>query len=607
MSFFAELKRRNVIRVAVAYLVAAWVVLQIVDVVFPIMNIPGWVSQALLVLVSIGFVIAVIIAWAYEMTPEGLKRDNKVDRSQSIAHHTAKKLDVITIGLLIVVGGFVLYDRFSPKTIVDDQVAVQKPSDLPAGQPVSVKAAETGLDDRPSVAVLPFVNMSDDTQNEYFSDGISEELLNVLVKIDGLRVPSRTSSFTFKGSDKKISEIGQELGVDHVLEGSVRKAGTQIRVTAQLIDVRTDTHLWSDTYTRELDDIFALQDEISGAIVDALKLTLSVDNKAALTEHATENADALNQYLIGRHLWNRRNFTDLNESVYHFKKAIELDPGFEKAWAALADVYALIPQYGPANTAEYIELAIQAANRALELNPDSAQALTVSAYIKGTSLYQWEEADRLFRRAIEIDPNYSTARMWYAEQLMILNKLDEALDQLTLAAQSDPMRAVIPHVMGWAHIYSDRWLEAKPYLQRALIFDPGLPFAHSNIGIYEVFSGNWDAGRKGWSTYYDLINAPQDERYEIDVVNALENPELHQIAVDKILAYPKYDGAMGNALPLMMLGEHELAIENLLRSFEQGDPYAAHMNRVVSYEPIRNDPRFQELIRKMNLQDYPLR
>lgn len=264
MSFFQELKRRNVFRVALAYLVAAWLPLQVIDVILPIPEMPNLVAQLVLLLLVIGFIAALIIAWVYEMTPEGLKREADMRRGESSTDQTARKLDWITIVLLLVVGTVVVIDRFVPETAdgtsttAAGQTAktgeVRQSAQEPAPLPLAAQ------DHRQSVAVIPFVNMSDDASNEYFSDGISEELLNVLVRIESLRVPSRTSSFTFKGCDKKLAEIGSELGVEHILEGSVRKAGDRIRVTAQLVEVKTDTHLWSETYTRNLTDIFAVQD-----------------------------------------------------------------------------------------------------------------------------------------------------------------------------------------------------------------------------------------------------------------------------------------------------------------------------------------------------------
>ena len=272
MSFLSELKRRNVIRVALAYLVASWLLLQVTDVLIGMLALPDWIGKFIFLIIVIGIVPTLIFSWAYEMTPEGLRPEAEVDHDQSITLHTAKKLDRITIILLLVVASIIVIDRLIPESAApSDAVTVESPNNIPTATespatPAPVQQPITVPDDgRQSIAVLPFINMSDDQQNEYFSDGISEELLNSLVRIKSLRVPSRTSSFVFKNSDKNLLEIGRALNVQHILEGSVRKAGKQIRVTAQLIEVATDTHLWSETFTRsfDLDDIFVVQDEIS--------------------------------------------------------------------------------------------------------------------------------------------------------------------------------------------------------------------------------------------------------------------------------------------------------------------------------------------------------
>ena len=437
MSFFNELKRRNVIRVGVAYLVASWLLLQIVDVLVPILDLPGWVGKLVFLILVVGVVPVLIFSWAYEMTPEGLKPESEVDHDQTITLQTAKKLDRMTITLLLIVAGVVVIDRFIPETI--DQPAIQPIEQ--AGEPLIVaapakgpadhmtlKQAGTG-DGRQSVAVIPFVNMSDDKTNEYFSDGISEELLNVLVGIKSLRVPSRTSSFTFKGSDKKLAEIGRELGVEYVLEGSVRKAGDRIRVTAQLIEVATDTHLWSATYTRELVDIFALQDEIAQAIVDALQLTLSGADRRNLSDHSTSNVAAYNKYLQGRYLWNQRTARALLSATQSLREAVAMDPDFDQAWAALADAYVLMPEYGGGAIEEYIPRAREAVEKALAINPDSARALTTSGYYKAKYDYDWEGANTDFKRAILLEPGYATAHQWYAEILNQQGRLEEALLQ----------------------------------------------------------------------------------------------------------------------------------------------------------------------------------
>jgi len=426
MSFFNELRRRNVIRVGIAYLVASWLLLQILDVVVPILFLPDWVARFFFLVCAAGFLPALIFAWAFEMTPEGLKRESEITRDSSITHFTAKKLDRITIALLLVIGAIVVIDWFLPETATQTEPASIF-ADV-SGSPTMAEPAVTTVvqptqttkdpsDTRKSIAVLPFVNMSDDKENEYFSDGISEELLNVLVRIKSLRVPSRTSSFTFKDSNKKLSEIGRELQVDHILEGSVRKSGNRIRVTAQLIDVNTDTHLWSDSYTRELDDIFAVQDEIAQAIVGALQVTLSGADQKSMGSHSTSNVEAYNLYLLGRHLWHQRTDESLMGAIEPLEEAVALDPDFDRGWAALADAYVLIPEYGLGAIDNYIPKARDAAARSLAIHPESARALTTRAYIKWLYDYDWQGSDSDFRKAIELNPSYATAHQWYGEML----------------------------------------------------------------------------------------------------------------------------------------------------------------------------------------------
>jgi TolB-like protein/tetratricopeptide (TPR) repeat protein len=456
-----------------------------------------------------------------------------------------------------------------------------------------------------SVAVLPFVNMSDDAQNEYFSDGISEELLNVLVKIENLRVPSRTSSFSFKDTGKKLSEIGRELNVDHVLEGSVRKAGNQIRVTAQLIDVHTDTHLWSETYTRELDDIFAVQDEISQAIVQALQVTLTGEDQQALSDHGTDNVEAYNLYLLGRHVWNRRTPDALQEAVIPLKKAVALDPDFEQAWTAMADAYVLSPEYGVGPIDQFVPLANEAIRRALDINPASARALTARGYVKSMFEYDVPGALEDFERAIELEPSYATAHQWYGEILAVDRRLEDALAQIDRAIELDPLAPVIRHVKGWLLAGGTRYEEALDAFMDVFKVDPGYSHTHFNLALLYCYMGRFDLARQEsmiTAELYDYDNTPT-----LALIDALANPDdraLHERAVRLLESAgpPYFDGVDAKGNLFMLLGEHELALDSLERAFAAGDPYAIHMNRQdAAFGAIRDHPRFQALLRKMNL------
>jgi adenylate cyclase len=599
MNLFAELKRRNVFRVGIAYLVVSWFMLQIIDVVIPILILPDWVARFIFLLLAVGFIPVLIAAWAFELTPDGLKKEKDIDRSQSIASQTGRKLDRTIIVVLVLALGYFVYDKFLTRT----------PDSSPESTPLTNASMEqtpgpvtspTLSTDEKSVAVLPFVNMSDDAENEYFSDGISEELLNVLVRVNGLRVPSRTSSFTFKGSDKKLAEIGKELQVDHILEGSVRKSGDRIRVTAQLIEVNTDTHLWSETYTRQLDDIFAVQDEIAQAIVSALKVTLTGSDQAQIQSRSTASVEAYNKYLLGRHLWNQRSPASLLASVEPLREAIALDPQYGRAWEALADAYVLMPEYRAGSIREYIPLAHEAIDKALSINPRSARALTTSAYIKFMYDYDLEGAGTEFERAIDIDPGYATAHQWYGELLAAEGKLDAALEQLKLARMADPLAHIMPHDMGWFLMWTDRSDEAHQYFQESIELNPNFQNAYRNLAHLQIKEGHFDQARENTRKAFSIMKL--DPATDLAAIDALEDPALKASAVEMILADKRTaGGAMGKARMLMFLDEPELALDSLESAFEQGDPYAVHMKRMDLYDPLRDDPRFQALLAKMNL------
>ncbi|NCF16190.1 MAG: adenylyl cyclase, partial [Gammaproteobacteria bacterium] len=365
MSLFQELKRRNVIRIAILYAVSSWVLLQLTDVLSSLLNVPESAGSIVVMLLLLGFFPALIFAWVYEMTPEGLKREVDVDRNQSQTPETGKKINVVIVVLLVIAIGGLIADRLIPETTVEVDDVLVDLTDAPI--------------DELSIAVLPFADLSPDQDQQYFTDGLSEELLNLLVRVDDLHVASRTSSFAYRGSTLSVPEISQALKVGHILEGSVRKDGDRIRITAQLIEADTDRHLWSENFDRELVDIFAIQDEIANAIVQALTGKLGVGaDRAISVDVATENTDAYEMYLTARELFLKR--AELPESIRLFRAAVELDPTFVRAWEGLAAVEAVGNDWIPDDIDHY-PLAEEAAEMALSLDPDSSMALAVLASI----------------------------------------------------------------------------------------------------------------------------------------------------------------------------------------------------------------------------------
>jgi len=434
-ALFAELKRRNVIRIALFYGAGAWLILQVSDVVLEVVAAPEGSLRLIAIMLALGFPFALVLAWVFEITPDGIKRESELDRSQLPAAASARKLDIATIAVLSLAIVLLLWDNLGGRSD-PAQVTVER-------APATVAPPHEGARDL-SIAVLPFVNMSPDPDNEYFSDGLAEEVLNVLARMQDFRVAGRTSSFAFKGRQEDLRAIGERLGVANILEGSVRKQGDNIRVTAQLIDARNGYHLWSDTYDRRLDDIFAIQDEIATEVVKALRLTLLAADEAVISQTVKGDVEAYNHYLRGQSHVRLRTRSGLERALEEFQQAILIDPDYAPPYAGIAMVYALFDNYGYRSLAETEELAHRALERALTLDPQSDEAWAVRGLLLGQgprAPQRRAEARAALERAVEINPNNAFARLWLAS--MLLPDYEAARTALQQAYELDPLSPVI--------------------------------------------------------------------------------------------------------------------------------------------------------------------
>ena len=426
---FDELKRRNVFRVAIAYAMAAWVLVQVTQAAVPALSMPDWVDTVVFFFLLIGFPVALLFAWAFEMTPEGVKKTKDVDRDASVTSETGRKINTMIGGALVLALGFIAWDKMAPGS---------DPTSSPDGAIVAEASIATT-----SIAVLPFVNMSSDPEQEYFSDGISEEILNVLAQIPDLHVTSRSSAFQFKGGNIDIPTVARQLGVAHILEGSVRKSGLRVRITAQLIQADGDRHLWSETYDRELKDVFAIQDEIAASIVAALKDALGLESVAAPRQiKAAANTDAYNAYLLGQLLIRKRTKGDIEASIPEFEKAIELDPDYAPAHAALGLAWHLLQAgpstYGTLTLEEVLSKAMPHIERALELDPELADAHGVMG-LTLEAQGQAEEAVIHFEEALLLNPSLTNVRNWYSSALSSLRREADAFREIETAYRLDPL------------------------------------------------------------------------------------------------------------------------------------------------------------------------
>ncbi len=435
MSFFEELKRRNVFRVAIGYAITAWLLLQVVDLVLDNIHAPEWVMQVFMLALAIGFPLALFFAWAFELTPEGIKKEKDVDRDRSIAPQTGQKLNRTIILVLVLAVAFLLYKQLGNQTHepVGDADSVRATETQPA-QPDN---AETGP---VSIAVLPFVNMSSDPEQEYFSDGITEEILNRLAKIRDLQVTARTSVFSFKGQNQDVRKIGEQLGVGTILEGSVRRDGEQVRITAQLVRTSDGFHLWSETYDRKLENIFAIQDEIASHIAAALEISLGINVAAGGGSARLVNPQVYDLYLRARALHRNRG-EGLLEAVRLFKQALEIDPDYAPAWAGLAHSYNVISYYVSqqqlAGIGDTIELSLAATQQALRLDPELATALhAMGNYL--LEQHEWAQAQDYYEQALQLDPDSTDIMEDYGNMLLYSMQVDKALKVAERMIDLDP-------------------------------------------------------------------------------------------------------------------------------------------------------------------------
>ena len=490
MSLFNELKRRNVFRVGIAYTVVAWLTAQVVDLVLENFGAPVWFMRSLLVILAAGLPISIVFAWAFEMTPEGIKKEKDVDRSQSVTHHTGRKLDRMIIGIMAVVIAFLVLDRF----VLKDEY--QQAASETDSQVVEItEEAEAIVESGPSVAVLPFVNMSGDADNEYFSDGLTETLLHMLAQLPELRVAARTSSFAFKGKDTGIAEISQILGVEHILEGSVQKSGNRVRITAQLIRADDGFHVWSQNYDRTLEDIFAIQDEIATDVANALDTSL-LGGGNDIHSVTTTNLSAYETYLKGREQQAIGSYSSLPRAQSLFKEALSVDSGFIDAKLALVSNYWLMSWTGIIEERDVVQKAMPLIQQVLVSDPGNylARALKLRTELGISAQFIPEERTRKFQELRDLLPLLSDStnlRNYVATQLGFVQvREQEAVEVLEAGLLVDPLAANLLETLGNAFRRMGRYDEALASLERALSQQPDNPNIYSDISYVKAELGD---------------------------------------------------------------------------------------------------------------------
>jgi len=505
MSFFAELKRRNVVRVGIAYVIGGWLLLQLTDVLSQLLALPEVVGRIIVLLVAIGLPVALFFAWAFEMTPEGVKREKDVDRSQSITNVTGQKLNNVIIGVLVVALTYFAIDKFllapdraQPESDhLSQQTAGQSTTaeEKKALTPIEAAAEAEAIISRQSIAVLPFDNRSNREEDQFFTDGIHDDLLTTIARIGSMKVISRTSVMEYKNTTKKIPEIAAELGVANILEGGIQRSGDQVRINVQLIDANTDEHLWAEIFDRKLtaENLFAIQSEISQAIASALQATLSPEEAERINSVPTTNLQAYDAYLRGRQLMASRQSAELEKATEEFNRAVALDPEFALAWVGVADSHGLLSIYGTLSQEQTDTIGGDAIRRALAIDENLGEAYTSLGGYYHTS-NQPEEAEAAFQKAIELSPNYATVWHWYSNFMLDFPlRSQQALELALKAVELDPRSMIIGSLLGAAYEKQGLYSLAERQYQKMSELNPDSPHPQRQLFRLYLFStGEFD-------------------------------------------------------------------------------------------------------------------
>ncbi len=584
-NFYEELKRRNVVRVGIAYVVAGWLILQFVDVVVPIIGLPEMFAKGVLILLLIGLPVALAISWAFEMTPQGMMKTENVDADASISHSTGRKLDRMIIVALVVALGYFIWERQTGDSII---------------------GFTHGVADK-SIAVLPFADLSPGGDQKYFADGIAEEILNVLTQASDLKVAGRTSSFSFKGQSQDLKVIGEQLGVAHILEGSIRKSGNRIRITAQLVSTADGFHLWSQSYDRDLDNIFAVQDEISRAIVDALQVKLAFGEQAV---GATDGPDieAYGLYLRGRQSLIKRSPQDLADAIRFLEVAILLDPKFADAYAAKAMTHTMNAAYGNWKpNVEGFATSKQAIDRALEIDPDNSEALLARGI---TMLYlgrDWSAAKAALDRALEIAPNNSEILNFMGDYWIRIGNVEAAIEYDRRAYALDPLRIGNIFDLGIDHFLLGHDAEALKFADEADAAAPNI-YAGASLRATVLFA----------QSRYDDLEAmieglpPGAENYIIPTSEY--QARLLLVTGRREAAAPfleKLERAVANgaASPArlaglyLIAGNDQRAAELLELAYEGRDTFLTFYDLIIFQPQYRDHPVVRALLEKPELKE----
>jgi adenylate cyclase len=598
LTLYQELKRRNVLRVGAAYVVSAWLLIQVAETIFPLFGFDDSPARLVVVVLAIGFIPAMIFAWAFELTPEGLKRDDDTDRARFGALEIDKKLDRVIVVVLALAVSYFAFDKF---VLAPQREAVQhqiQTAELKVARQTGRSEALVESYGDKSIAVLPFTDMSPEGDQAYFSDGISEELLNVLAGLGELRVISRSSSFALRDDDLSIPEVAGKLNVAYVLDGSVRKSGDQLRITAQLIDARSDTQLWSKTYDRKLDNIFRIQEEIATAVVNGLKVTLL----ETIPEPRETDPEVYTLYLQGKYLITAPRGTneDVEKAVSAFRNALAIDPEYAPAWTGLSWAYEFQTRGGGVPRAEGIALAREAAERALAADDSMALAWSTLSYLKKKYDWDWEGARVAMEKALQLEPNNTDVLLGTGSVASTLGQLDKSIELFERAVALDPLGLVGLGSLAPRYVNRGRYEDALDMYNRMLALLPG--DNRTRLGIAETYLRQGDFDR----ALRELDELPYSHRLnnlKAELLFSMGKEDESRALTHEFLSTPNELGPMSKAIIYAWQGENDSAFELLEVAFEHHHSGLANILLVDAFRDLEADPRYPIFLEKLGLLD----
>ena len=579
-NFCGELKRRNVYKVAVAYAVVGWLLIQVATQVFPFFEIPNWAVRLVVLLIMVGFPIALVIAWAFELTPEGIKRTENADLVPPAGTKSRAWIFIVVVGAVLSVGLFFL-----------GRYGFRNTSSSVGELPVK------------SIAVLPFDNLSRDPDNAFFAEGVQDEILTRLAKVADLKVISRTSTQRFKSTPANLPDIAKQLGVAHILEGSVQKSADQVRVSVQLINAQTDAHLWADTYDRKLTDIFAVESEIARTIADTLQAKLTGSEKTAMSKKPTANPEAYELYLQGRFFWNKRTAADLRKSIDCFNQAIAKDPNYALAYAGLAQTWSILAAHNGGAPVDCYPQADTAARKALALDNTLSDAIAALASTKASYNFDYAGAKQEYERAIQLNPNDATAHHWFgAEVLAATGEQARELAEMKRALELDPLSRIIQTNLGIAYLHNGRIDEAIAHFRKAIELDETFYYAKRSYGLALELQGKIPEAISQYEKAAALTDAPIELGMLGRIYGIVGRKDEAQKILEKLRQSraQRYTAAYSLALVALGLGDKTEALHWLEEGYRDHDGDALCVIRVdPPLAPLHGDPRFEALAEKI--------